>query len=171
MSPPALPFSEKLRTSLSSSRTASVFHVSRSTGLWEKRAKCRWLPKAAPAGLNCLYHPPLLLISLRRPGPWGGLPLVSKGCGRGISGACEGSPELQGVVGTVPAAYCRRQCPLSPRRNLVEEVNATYMKTCLYHKISHPLCPVFNLGYVAQQSGQNFSTLAEKVLFQASGEG
>ncbi|XP_039742335.1 P2X purinoceptor 1 isoform X1 [Pteropus medius] len=48
------------------------------------------------------------------------------------------------------------------RRNLVEEVNATYMKTCLYHKTSHPLCPVFNLGYVVQQSGQNFSTLAEK---------
>ncbi|ELK03723.1 P2X purinoceptor 1 [Pteropus alecto] len=58
-------------------------------------------------------------------------------------------------------------CPVEvdddiPRRNLVEEVNATYMKTCLYHKTSHPLCPVFNLGYVVQQSGQNFSTLAEK---------
>lgn len=66
---------------------------------------------------------------------------------------------------------CCCQCPLSHRRNLVEEVNATYMKTCLYHKISHPLCPVFNLGYVAQQSGQNFSTLAEKVLCQASEEG
>ncbi|XP_045055098.2 P2X purinoceptor 1 isoform X2 [Desmodus rotundus] len=48
------------------------------------------------------------------------------------------------------------------RRNLVEEVNATYMKRCLYHKISHPLCPVFNLGYVAQESGQSFNTLAEK---------
>lgn len=68
-------------------------------------------------------------------------------------------------------AHCCRQCPLTHRRNLVEEVNATYMKTCLYHKISHPLCPVFNLGYVAQESGQTFSTLAEKVLCQASGEG
>ncbi|XP_022376729.1 P2X purinoceptor 1 isoform X2 [Enhydra lutris kenyoni] len=48
------------------------------------------------------------------------------------------------------------------RRNLVEEVDAAYMKTCLYHKISHPLCPVFKLGYVVQESGQNFSTLAEK---------
>ena len=53
----------------------------------------------------------------------------------------------------------------------MEEVNATYMKRCLYHKISHPLCPVFNLGYVAQESGQSFNTLAEKVLCQASGEG
>uniref|UniRef100_A0A2K5HZM4 P2X purinoceptor n=1 Tax=Colobus angolensis palliatus TaxID=336983 RepID=A0A2K5HZM4_COLAP len=49
------------------------------------------------------------------------------------------------------------------RRNLVEEVNAAYMKTCLYHKTLHPLCPVFQLGYVVQESGQNFSTLAEKV--------
>ncbi|XP_006899854.1 PREDICTED: P2X purinoceptor 1 [Elephantulus edwardii] len=48
------------------------------------------------------------------------------------------------------------------RRNLVEEVNARYMKTCLYHKITHPLCPVFRLGYVVQQSGQNFNSLAEK---------
>lgn len=45
----------------------------------------------------------------------------------------------------------------------MEEVNAAYMKTCLYHKILHPLCPVFQLGYVVQESGQNFSTLAEKV--------
>lgn len=48
------------------------------------------------------------------------------------------------------------------RRNLVEEVDAAYMRTCLYHKILHPLCPVFKLGYVVQESGQNFSTLAEK---------
>ncbi|XP_028353974.1 P2X purinoceptor 1 isoform X3 [Physeter macrocephalus] len=48
------------------------------------------------------------------------------------------------------------------RRNLVEEVDAAYMKTCLYHKTLHPLCPVFKLGYVVQESGQNFSTLAEK---------
>uniref|UniRef100_A0A8D0ULZ5 P2X purinoceptor n=1 Tax=Sus scrofa TaxID=9823 RepID=A0A8D0ULZ5_PIG len=58
-------------------------------------------------------------------------------------------------------------CPVEvddniPRRNLVEEVDAAYMKTCLYHKTLHPLCPVFNLGYVVQESGQNFSTLAEK---------
>lgn len=48
------------------------------------------------------------------------------------------------------------------RRNLVEEVNGTYMKKCLYHKIQHPLCPVFNLGYVVRESGQDFRSLAEK---------
>lgn len=68
-------------------------------------------------------------------------------------------------------AHCCCQCPLLHRRNLVEEVNASYMKKCLYHKVSHPLCPVFNLGYVAKESGQSFSTLAEKVLYWESGEG
>jgi hypothetical protein len=52
-------------------------------------------------------------------------------------------------------------CPY--RRNLVEEVNATYMKNCLYHKTLHPLCPVFSLGYLVQESGQDFCSLAEKV--------
>lgn len=53
----------------------------------------------------------------------------------------------------------------------MDEVNATYLKHCLYHKTSHPLCPIFHLGYVARESGQSFSTLAEKVLCQASREG
>lgn len=45
----------------------------------------------------------------------------------------------------------------------MEEVNSTYMKKCLYHKILHPLCPVFSLGYVVRESGQDFHSLAEKV--------
>lgn len=44
----------------------------------------------------------------------------------------------------------------------MEEVNGTYMKKCLYHKILHPLCPVFSLGYVVRESGQDFRSLAEK---------
>ncbi|XP_046303013.1 P2X purinoceptor 1 isoform X1 [Marmota monax] len=48
------------------------------------------------------------------------------------------------------------------RNNLVEEVNASYMKTCLYDKKLHPLCPLFNLSYIVQESGQDFSRLAVK---------
>lgn len=73
------------------------------------------------------------------------------------------------MVGASQLAHCCCQCPLPNRRNLVEEVDAKYLKTCLFHKISHPLCPVFNLGYVVRESGQNFSSLAEKVLCQANG--
>ncbi|XP_048654367.1 P2X purinoceptor 1 isoform X2 [Marmota marmota marmota] len=58
-------------------------------------------------------------------------------------------------------------CPVEvddniPRNNLVEEVNASYMKTCLYDKKLHPLCPLFNLSYIVQESGQDFSRLAVK---------
>lgn len=51
----------------------------------------------------------------------------------------------------------------------MEEVDAKYLKKCLFHKISHRLCPIFNLGYVARESGHNFSTLTEKVLCQRVG--
>lgn len=60
-------------------------------------------------------HPLLLLLSLRRPGFWGGLPSVSKGCGRGISGAHEGSTELRGMVGTLPAAILLLPTPSAPQ--------------------------------------------------------
>lgn len=51
----------------------------------------------------------------------------------------------------------------------MEEVNGTYMKKCLYHKTLHPLCPVFSLGYVVQESGQDFRSLAEKVCMGCGG--
>ena len=74
-------------------------------------------------------------------------------------------------MSTLPAGMLPPPMPSCPhRRNLVEEVDARYMKTCLYHKTLHPLCPVFKLGYVVQESGQNFSTLAEKVWCRVHGE-
>ncbi|XP_028564443.2 P2X purinoceptor 1 [Podarcis muralis] len=48
------------------------------------------------------------------------------------------------------------------RRNLVEGVNKTYLRNCTYHKDRDPLCPVFELGYVVEESGQKFSVLAFK---------
>ncbi|XP_078535815.1 P2X purinoceptor 1 isoform X2 [Lissotriton helveticus] len=48
------------------------------------------------------------------------------------------------------------------RRNLVESVTNQYLQTCLYHTKTDPLCPVFNLGYVVSESGQNFAALAYK---------
>ncbi|ETE58178.1 P2X purinoceptor 1, partial [Ophiophagus hannah] len=48
------------------------------------------------------------------------------------------------------------------RRNLVEQVSERYLKKCVYHKNKDPLCPVFNLGYMVEESGQNFSQVAFK---------
>uniref|UniRef100_A0A803XYV4 P2X purinoceptor n=1 Tax=Meleagris gallopavo TaxID=9103 RepID=A0A803XYV4_MELGA len=48
------------------------------------------------------------------------------------------------------------------RRNLVESVTMQYLKKCTYHKVTDSLCPVFDLGYLVKESGQNFSMLAVK---------
>ncbi|KAJ6655723.1 hypothetical protein lerEdw1_004776 [Lerista edwardsae] len=48
------------------------------------------------------------------------------------------------------------------RRNLVESVTKDYMNRCIYHKVKDPLCPVFKLGDVVMESGQNFSSVAVK---------
>lgn len=50
------------------------------------------------------------------------------------------------------------------RRNLVESVTKQYLKKCTYHKVTDSLCPVFDLGYIVKESGQNFTFLAVKVL-------
>ncbi|XP_069741105.1 P2X purinoceptor 1 isoform X2 [Narcine bancroftii] len=46
------------------------------------------------------------------------------------------------------------------RRNLVESITKAYLQNCTYHKLHHPLCPVFRLGYIAEEIHENFSALA-----------
>ncbi|KAM7139926.1 P2X purinoceptor 1 isoform 3-T3 [Macrochelys suwanniensis] len=48
------------------------------------------------------------------------------------------------------------------RRNLVEGITTSYLKKCTYHKHTDPFCPVFELGYIVKESGQNFRALALK---------
>ena len=132
------------------------------------RGKSRQRHRRPLEATTCpLCHPALALTSF-----WGrssaGPPQVGRlpSAPRAVGGASlgpgrEGLPSSPARVGTLPAGMLLPSCPR--RRNLVEEVDARYMKTCLFHKTLHPLCPVFKLGYVVQESGQNFSTLAEKV--------
>ncbi|XP_074869932.1 P2X purinoceptor 1 [Carettochelys insculpta] len=48
------------------------------------------------------------------------------------------------------------------RRNLVEGITTRYLKQCTYHKKKDPFCPVFELGHIVKESGQNFHALAHK---------
>ncbi|XP_051891613.1 P2X purinoceptor 1 [Pristis pectinata] len=48
------------------------------------------------------------------------------------------------------------------RRNLVESITKAYLQNCTYHKVHQPLCPVFRLGYIAEEIKANFSALAYK---------
>ncbi|XP_075051072.1 P2X purinoceptor 1 isoform X2 [Mixophyes fleayi] len=48
------------------------------------------------------------------------------------------------------------------RQNLVESVTSEHLKTCIYDKDKDPLCPVFRLGYIVEQTGKKFSDIARK---------
>ncbi|XP_072271726.1 P2X purinoceptor 1 [Pyxicephalus adspersus] len=48
------------------------------------------------------------------------------------------------------------------RQNLVESVTSDYLKKCVYDKDKDPLCPVFRLGYIVEQTGQKFRDMAYK---------
>ncbi|KAK5918450.1 hypothetical protein CgunFtcFv8_003216 [Champsocephalus gunnari] len=46
------------------------------------------------------------------------------------------------------------------RSNLVEGIDAGYIRKCLYHPENAPLCPIFRLGDIVKLSGFNFETIA-----------
>ncbi|XP_005988644.1 P2X purinoceptor 1 isoform X1 [Latimeria chalumnae] len=48
------------------------------------------------------------------------------------------------------------------RRNLVESINSTYLKKCIYNKVTDPYCPIFQIGYMVNESGQDFKNLSKK---------
>lgn len=62
--------------------------------------QCRQLPEAVLSPSTPANFTPEAAAGA---GPPGGPPSVSRGCARGISGAREAAPELQGTVGTLPA--------------------------------------------------------------------
>ncbi|KAI5089282.1 P2X purinoceptor 1 [Silurus meridionalis] len=47
------------------------------------------------------------------------------------------------------------------RSNLVESVNSSYLKTCLFDQNANRLCPIFRLGDIVSLSGFKFSELAQ----------
>ncbi|KAM9440887.1 P2X purinoceptor 1 isoform 2-T2 [Clarias gariepinus] len=47
------------------------------------------------------------------------------------------------------------------RSNLVEGVDSTYLKTCVFDPSNQPLCPIFRLGDIVNLSGFKFSDIAQ----------
>lgn len=80
----------------------------------------------------------------------------------------EGHKLHKGLTEVFPPHYCVTEnfshSLFIHRRNLVESVTKQYLKKCTYHKVTDSLCPVFELGYIVRESGQNFTFLAVKVL-------
>ncbi|XP_061819112.1 P2X purinoceptor 1 isoform X1 [Nerophis lumbriciformis] len=47
------------------------------------------------------------------------------------------------------------------RSNIVEHVDAAYIRKCLHDRKKAPFCPIFRLGDIIKQSGFNFQTIAK----------
>ncbi|MEE6503981.1 hypothetical protein FKM82_005032 [Ascaphus truei] len=46
------------------------------------------------------------------------------------------------------------------KRNILPNISASYLKKCLYDRASHPFCPIFRLGSVVRDAGENFQEMA-----------
>ncbi|KAG8008238.1 P2X purinoceptor 1 [Nibea albiflora] len=48
------------------------------------------------------------------------------------------------------------------RSNLVEGIDSSYIRSCLHHPEKAPLCPIFRLGDIVQQSGFSIESIAKE---------
>ncbi|ODM99155.1 P2X purinoceptor 4, partial [Orchesella cincta] len=53
-------------------------------------------------------------------------------------------------------------CGNQQGRNLPHNITASYLKDCMYHKETDPLCPIFRIGDIIKWSGDEFSRVAVK---------
>ncbi|XP_021268109.1 P2X purinoceptor 2 [Numida meleagris] len=44
----------------------------------------------------------------------------------------------------------------------IQAAESHYLKNCTFNATSAPYCPIFRLGFLAEQAGENFTALAEK---------
>ncbi|KAI2661563.1 P2X purinoceptor 4 [Labeo rohita] len=48
------------------------------------------------------------------------------------------------------------------KRNILQHINSTYLKNCTFDRKTDPHCPVFRLGDMVTEAGENFSVMALK---------
>ncbi|KAM4809189.1 P2X purinoceptor 4 [Rhinophrynus dorsalis] len=46
------------------------------------------------------------------------------------------------------------------KRNILPNISASYLKTCLYDRVNHPFCPIFRLGSLVKEAGESFQDMA-----------
>ncbi|XP_075034409.1 P2X purinoceptor 4-like [Mixophyes fleayi] len=46
------------------------------------------------------------------------------------------------------------------KRNILPNISADYLKTCVYDRASHPFCPIFRLGSLVEEAGESFQDMA-----------
>ncbi len=53
-------------------------------------------------------------------------------------------------------------CAIS-RRNILHHINSTYLRNCTFDRKTDPHCPIFRLGDMVTEAGEDFSVMALKV--------
>ncbi|KAK2898707.1 hypothetical protein Q8A67_010125 [Cirrhinus molitorella] len=48
------------------------------------------------------------------------------------------------------------------KRNILRHINSTYLKTCTFNRVTDPHCPIFRLGDMVTEAGEDFSVMALK---------
>ncbi|XP_039628057.1 P2X purinoceptor 4b isoform X3 [Polypterus senegalus] len=46
------------------------------------------------------------------------------------------------------------------KRNILPHINSTYLQQCIFHRLTDPECPIFRLGDIVQEAGENFQDMA-----------
>ncbi|XP_066222091.1 P2X purinoceptor 2 isoform X2 [Saccopteryx leptura] len=59
------------------------------------------------------------------------------------------------------SGWCPVEDGASVRGN-IENRKDSYLKHCTFHEVSHLYCPIFRLGFIVEQAGENFTELAHK---------
>jgi hypothetical protein len=73
-----------------------------------------------------------------------------------------GAPAGSEVLGT-------GLCFLSLLRGNIASQKDDYLKRCTFDQDSDPYCPIFRLGFIVEQAGENFTELAHKVRVRVGG--
>ncbi|KAG1973870.1 P2X purinoceptor 4b [Pimephales promelas] len=48
------------------------------------------------------------------------------------------------------------------KRNILQHINSTYLKNCTFNRKTDPHCPIFRLGDIVTEAGEDFSVIALK---------
>ncbi|XP_063820492.1 P2X purinoceptor 4 [Pseudophryne corroboree] len=46
------------------------------------------------------------------------------------------------------------------KRNILPNISAEYLKTCVYDRLMHPFCPIFRLRSLVEEAGESFQNMA-----------
>ena len=78
---------------------------------------------------------------------------------------CSGSYQCRICKHTVLlCAMISNKClPSFTRRNILQHVNSSYLKTCEFNRATDPHCPIFRLKHIVSEAGEDFQDMAVKV--------